>query len=128
MADYINVDDARSMSGLRLVLTPGVPGPWSEAAKGIFDVKKLPYVRVAQDMGGENKALIEWSAPAGAKVYLQNFPIQGMPPDVRNRFLAKLRIQIGLAKKNNNIDDSVIVELIDAETRSVMETLQTETS
>lgn len=82
----------------------------------------------SHDIMGSKVARIEWSAPAGAKVYLQNFPIQGMPPDVRNRFLAKLRIQIGLAKKNNNIDDSVIVELIDAETRSVMETLQTETS
>ena len=82
----------------------------------------------SHDIMGPKVARIEWSAPAGARVYLQNFPIQGMPPDVRNRFLAKLRIQIGLAKKNNNIDDSVIVELIDAETRSVMETLQTETS
>ncbi|MCE2484883.1 MAG: hypothetical protein J4F42_05185 [Desulfurellaceae bacterium] len=72
MADYINVDEARSMSGLRLVLTPGVPGPWSEAAKGIFDVKKLPYVRVAQEMGGENKALIEWSAQATAPVAVWN--------------------------------------------------------
>lgn len=82
----------------------------------------------SHDIMGSKVARIEWSAPAGARVYLQNFPIQGMPPDVRNRFLAKLRIQIGLAKKNNNIDDSVIVELIDAETRSVMETLHTETS
>ena len=82
----------------------------------------------SHDIMGPKVARIEWSAPAGARVYLQNFPIQGMPPDVRNRFLAKLRIQIGLAKKNNNIDDSVIVELIDAETRSVMETLHTETS
>lgn len=82
----------------------------------------------SHDIMGPKVARIEWSAPAGAKVYLQNFPIQGMPPDVRDRFLAKLRIQIGVAKKSNNIDDSVIVELIDADTRSVMETLQTETS
>lgn len=72
MADYISVDEARTMSGLRLVLTPGVPGPWSEAAKGIFDVKKLPYVRVAQELGGENTALIEWSAQATAPVAVWN--------------------------------------------------------
>ncbi len=82
----------------------------------------------SHDIMGPKVARIEWAAPAGAKIYLQNFPLQGMPPDVRDRFLAKLRIQIGLAKKSNNIDDSVTVELIDAETRSVMETLQTETS
>lgn len=82
----------------------------------------------SHDIMGSKVARIEWPAPAGAKVYLQNFPIQGMPPDVRERFLAKLRIQIGLAGKSNNIDASVRVELIDADTRSVMETLHTETS
>lgn len=72
MAEYISVDEARKMSGLRLVLSPGVPGPWSEAAKGIFDVKKIPYVRVAQEIGGANKALIEWSAQATAPVAVWN--------------------------------------------------------
>ncbi len=72
MAEYISVEQARTMSGLRLVLTPGLPGPWSEAAKGIFDVKKIPYVRVAQEIGGENKALIEWSAQATAPVAVWN--------------------------------------------------------
>ena len=46
MAEYIEVEQARAMSGLRLVLTPGVPGPWSEAAKGVLHVKKLPYVKL----------------------------------------------------------------------------------
>ncbi len=82
----------------------------------------------SHDIMGSKVARIEWPGPAGAKVYLQNFPIQGMPPDVRERFLAKLRIQIGLARKSNNIDASVSVELIDADTRSVMETLHPETS
>ena len=41
MAEYIEVEKARSMSGLRVVLTPGVPGPWSEAAKGILHVKEV---------------------------------------------------------------------------------------
>lgn len=72
MAEYISVNEARNMSGLRLVLSPGVPGPWSEAAKGIFDVKKIPYVRVAQEIGGENRALIEWSAQATAPVAVWN--------------------------------------------------------
>ena len=72
MADYIDVAQARSLSGLRLVLSPGVPGPWSEAAKGIFHVKDIPYVRVHQEIGGENRELIEWTAQATAPVAAWN--------------------------------------------------------
>ena len=43
MADYLEVADAIGKPGLRLVLTTGVPGPWGESAKGIFDVKGIPY-------------------------------------------------------------------------------------
>ncbi|MBM4255838.1 MAG: hypothetical protein FJ147_08065 [Deltaproteobacteria bacterium] len=69
MATYISVEEARKLSGLRVVLSPGVPGPWSEAAKGILYVKKIPYVRVRQDIGGENRALVEWTAQATAPVF-----------------------------------------------------------
>ena len=72
MAEYISVDEARKMSGLRVVLSPGVPGPWSESAKGILHVKKIPYVRVAQEIGGANTELIEWSAQATAPVAVWN--------------------------------------------------------
>jgi glutathione S-transferase len=72
MAEYLNVEQARSLSGLRLVLSPGVPGPWSEAAKGIFSVKKIPYVRVRQEIGGENRLLKEWTAQATAPVAAWN--------------------------------------------------------
>ncbi len=53
MPNYVEVEEARGMAGLRLVLSPGVPGPWSEAAKGIFYVKKIPYIPVRQKMGGD---------------------------------------------------------------------------
>ncbi len=72
MAEYIEVEKARGMSGLRVVLTPGVPGPWSEAAKGILHVKQLPYVKVRQELGGENRALLEWTAQAAAPVMAWN--------------------------------------------------------
>ena len=46
MAQYVEVEEAIGMSGLRVVLTPSVPGPWTEAAKAILRVKNLPYVKV----------------------------------------------------------------------------------
>jgi glutathione S-transferase len=70
--DYIEVDAARSMSGLRLVLTEGVPGPWGEAAKGIFHVKQLPFVYARQVAGGPNEALRAWTGQVSAPVAIWN--------------------------------------------------------
>jgi glutathione S-transferase len=72
MAEYIDVREARGRSGLRLVLTAGVPGPWGEAAKAVFDVKKIPYVKVRQEGGGENPDLAEWTGQTSAPVAAWN--------------------------------------------------------
>jgi len=69
MAEYIDIDTAKQMRGLRLVLTAGVPGaPWTEAAKAVFDVKKIPYVRIAQRPGVTDAALREWTGHANAPI------------------------------------------------------------
>lgn len=65
---YLSVEEGRRATGLRLVLTAGMPGPWGEAAKAIFEVKGLAYQAVAQQGGGENAALVEWTGQAGAPV------------------------------------------------------------
>ncbi len=72
MAEYIEVERARAMTGLRLVLTSGVPGPWSEAAKGVLHVKQLACVKVRQELGGANRALFDWTAQASAPVMVWN--------------------------------------------------------
>jgi glutathione S-transferase len=65
---YTSVADGRKATGLRLVLTAGVPGPWSEAAKAILRLKGLDFLAVAQEGGGENPELLEWTGQAGAPV------------------------------------------------------------
>ena len=61
MAQYLDVEKARALPGLRLVLPPGTPGPWAEAAKGLFDAKRMPYARVRQVTGEDNAALVRWT-------------------------------------------------------------------
>ncbi|HJU11722.1 MAG TPA: hypothetical protein VJ728_12640 [Candidatus Binataceae bacterium] len=70
MAQYVEVEQAVGMNGLRVVLSPGVPGPWSEAAKGILHVKKLKYTKVRQELGGENRPLLQWSSQTTAPVFV----------------------------------------------------------
>jgi glutathione S-transferase len=71
MPNYVEVEAAREMPGLRLVLSPGVPGPWSEAAKGIFYVKKVSYIPVRQKMGTD-PILKAWTAQESAPVAAYN--------------------------------------------------------
>jgi glutathione S-transferase len=64
MAEYLDVETARTLPGLRLVLPPGTPGPWAEAAKGLFDAKRVAYARVRQVTGEDNAALVRWTGHA----------------------------------------------------------------
>jgi len=67
--DYLSIEDARQREGdLFLVLTAGVPGPWSQAAKELFRVKGIEYAPVAQEGGGENSELREWTGRDNAPI------------------------------------------------------------
>src|SRR5687768_18317929 len=68
MADYVEIDAARSMPGLRLVLSQGVPGPFCESARYCFDVKKVPCVRVRQIPMASDAALLAWTGQTSAPV------------------------------------------------------------
>jgi hypothetical protein len=70
--NYVEVAQARTMPGLRIVLSPGGPGPWSEAAKSICYVKKISYIPVAQEVGGVNAELTEWTAQTSAPAVIWN--------------------------------------------------------
>ena len=66
MLTYVNVADAQRMPGLRIALSHGVPGPWSMAARAIFELKGIPFVAVPHEAGAPNEALHEWTRQNGA--------------------------------------------------------------
>ena len=72
--EYASIEDAKKMSGLRLVLGDyAVPGPWREACKGLFYVKNIPYTPVvAASLDGNDTALREWTAQSSAPVAIWN--------------------------------------------------------
>ena len=57
--EYVDLDDAKQRAGLRMVVVPGVPSPWGEAAKGILHVKRIPWVAVRLDQGSD--AMSDWT-------------------------------------------------------------------
>ena len=72
MSDWLRPDQARDLPGLRLVLTAGVPGPWGESAKGLFHAKRIPFARVAHQLGGDNDALRAWTGRDDAPIAVWN--------------------------------------------------------
>ncbi len=68
--EYKTVAEAKDLPGLRLALTVGGPAPWSQAAKSIFHVKKIPYVPVAQHGGQANEDLVAWTGHRNAPVVM----------------------------------------------------------
>jgi glutathione S-transferase len=67
---YASLAEARTLPRLRLILgARAIPGPWREACKAIFHVKKIPYVPVAsRGADGSDRELYEWTAQRSAPV------------------------------------------------------------
>jgi glutathione S-transferase len=72
MGEWIDVETARGLAGMRLVLSRGVPGPWSESAKGLFHVKGIVFARVQQQVAGDNAALRAWTGRDDAPIAIWN--------------------------------------------------------
>lgn len=68
--DFTPIAQARQKKGLRLVLTADVPGPWTVAARAIFDIKQIPYTAVAQIAGDPNDELVAWAGHNNAPLAL----------------------------------------------------------
>ena len=70
--DYLKPSDARDLRGLRLVLTIGVPGPWGESAKKMFEYKNIDYVAVEQHPAQLNEDLVAWTGVRNAPIAVYN--------------------------------------------------------
>ena len=68
VVQYISVEEAKPLKGLRVAFTKGLPNPWSLAARAIIEYKNIPYISVAQMPGEENEGLREWTGQRSAPV------------------------------------------------------------
>ncbi len=64
--EFVEISEAKERTGLRLVTVAGVPSPWSEAAKGIFHVKKLPCALAR--MKPNDAEVLEWTGSPSAPI------------------------------------------------------------
>src|ERR1700683_4917655 len=68
MLEYPSFEKIIDHRGLRIVMVKGVPSPWGQAAKTIFEIKGLDYV-AAPWLGGEpNENIVAWGGEGRASV------------------------------------------------------------
>jgi glutathione S-transferase len=72
MVNYISIQEAKAMSGLRVVLAAGSISPWSEALKQILFLKRVPFAWVKPKMPGPDPELQAWTAQTSMPVAVWN--------------------------------------------------------
>ncbi|MGA7872070.1 MAG: hypothetical protein WCA22_14380, partial [Candidatus Binatus sp.] len=74
-------------------------------------------------VAGPKVGSVEWPDKFKAKVLMDNFPMDQMPPFAKDKFLSDLKAGIDSAKKDNNISAPVEVNIVDGASGRVMETI-----
>lgn len=74
---------------------------------------------------GERMVRLEWTGPVTARAVVTRFPMSGMPPEVREKFLGRLNEQLKGAQQRAGGTDVVRVDITDDATQETMATLST---
>ncbi len=74
-------------------------------------------------IAGPKVTTVEWPDKLKAKVFMDHFPMDEMPPFAKTKFLTDLKAGIDSAKKDNNVSSPVEVNLVDGASGHVMETI-----
>lgn len=68
--EYIEMEQAKQQTGLRMVVVGGLPSPWGEAAKGILHLKQLDWSPVLHDP--RSREMSTWTGSRSAPVAIYN--------------------------------------------------------
>jgi tetratricopeptide (TPR) repeat protein len=74
-------------------------------------------------IAGPKVTTVEWPDKLKAKVFMDSFPMDQMPPFAKAKFLTDLKAGIDTAKKDNKISSPVEVNIVDGASGNVMETI-----
>ena len=77
-------------------------------------------------IAGPKIVRIEWPAATEGRVRLREFPMQGMPEMVRQKFLDRLKSQLAEAKRQSGSSAAAKLELVDDASGDVMATVTAE--
>jgi tetratricopeptide (TPR) repeat protein len=120
----IEIADADSGSVMATIAPPAGNGsqPQATAARSPFQEDVEKRLRAAPIMG-DRIVRFDWSGPGSARVVVQNFPMDGMPEEVRGKFTDRLTQELRAAAQANHPGGDVKLEIADAGAGTVMATV-----
>jgi len=92
----------------------GGPTPFQGAVEQAFRASPIMGPRIVR---------FEWTAPASGRVMVRDFPMEGMPPAVRDKFTARLAAELRSAAGAHPVDGPVRVEIADLASGTIMATV-----
>ncbi len=94
------------------------PKPGATTFHSSFEemIRNLPFV-------GPKVSAINWPQNQKATVMMDNFPMDQMPPFAKDKFLGDLKAGIDSAKAANHVTGPVQVDLVDAQSGHVMQSV-----
>ena len=67
---------------------------------------------------------LSWDTETRGKVWVAGFPMDQMPVQMREAFVAKLAAAFGEARERHDVGGRVVIEVVDEATGSVMEAIE----
>ncbi len=102
------------LDGAKEATSPGSGGA-KETIEAVF--RSHPIV-------GPRLERVDWTNERQARVILRDFPMDGMPPMVRDKFNERIRSGIRDGKKRLQIAEPFAIEIVDSASGRVMETVE----
>jgi cytochrome c-type biogenesis protein CcmH/NrfG len=75
-------------------------------------------------VAGPKVGAVEWPDKLKAKVMMDNFPMDQMPPFAKEKFIADLKAGIADAKKQHSVSGKVELDIVDGPSGRVMQTVE----
>ncbi|MGO9601997.1 MAG: tetratricopeptide repeat protein [Candidatus Binataceae bacterium] len=101
----------------------GGEAPSSPMAPATTFQSEVEQVVRGLPIAGSKVGSVEWPDKTTAKVLMNNFPMDQMPPFAKDKFLTDLKTGIDSAKKDYNVSGKVEVDIVDSASGRVMETV-----
>ena len=74
-------------------------------------------------VAGPKVASVQWPSTTRAKVMMENFPMDAMPPSARGKFIADIKSGLERTKRAHKVAATVTVDIADARSGRVMESV-----
>ena len=109
-------------AGAPAVAGAGAPAAAPAATRTDFQRSVEEALR-AHPIMGQRIAGFEWTGAGAGRVLVRNFPMENMPPEVREKFLGRLGQQLRTAGDTHPAGGPVRLEIADASSGTVMATV-----